>query len=342
MNDLNEIINSISRKKEIDIKKILELDLDENDYLQVISELKSKRIKIVEKQDEQEEYNYDAAFATVDSTDIYFREIAKYKVLTPEEEKDLAKKVKLGDEEARNKFIESNLKLVISVAKSYLHQGLPVLDVIEEGNLGLITAVERFDPELGYKFSTYAIWWIRQSIMRGIQEKSRVVKISVGANELYSKIKRYNNKIYLEKGREATTEELSLALNIREEKIKQLKTSFQDVISLDSKVNEEEEDTTIADFIADPSSMEEIIVENLEKESIKNILNYLNEREKTILLMRFGFVNDKIYTLEEIGKKLGITRERVRQLEIKILKKIRRGIVKNDYGCYMDCKRFRR
>ena len=342
MNDLNEIISSISREKEIDIKKILELNLDENDYLQVINAQKSKGIKIVEKQEEYEEYDYDDTFATVDSIGIYFREIAKYKLLTPEEEKDLAKKAKLGDEEARNKFIEANLKLVISVAKSYFHQGLPVLDIIEEGNLGLIAAVERFDPELGYKFSTYAIWWIRQSIMRGIQEKSRVVKISVGANELYSKIKRYNNKIYLEKGREATTEELSLALNIREEKIEQLKTSFQDIISLDSKVNDEEEDTTIADFVADPSSMEEIIVENLEKESIKKILNCLNEREKTILLMRFGFVNDRIHTLEEIGKKLGITRERVRQLEIKTLKKIRRGIVKKDYGCYIDCKRFGR
>ena len=261
-----------------------------------------------------------------DSVRLYLREIGKIPLLNPEEELSLAQKVKAGDKSAKDKMAEANMRLVVSIAKRYSGRGLDFLDLIQEGNTGLLRAVEKFDPDKGFKFSTYATWWIRQAITRAIADQARTIRIPVHMVETINKLLRTQRRLTQELNREPTIEELAQEMEMEPEKIEYVMKIKQDITSLDANVRDDDDDSVLGDFIEDEEaqSPEEAATTQLLKEQVKDMLSVLTEREQKILKMRFGLEDGKSHTLEEVGQEFSVTRERIRQIEAKALSKLRK------------------
>ncbi len=259
-----------------------------------------------------------------DPVRMYLKEIGRISLLSPEEEMDLSVKIANGDESAKNILAESNLRLVVSIAKRYVGRGLLFLDLIQEGNIGLMKAVEKFDYGKGYKFSTYATWWIRQAITRALADQARTIRVPVHMVETINKMARVQRQMTLELNREPSEEELAEKMGITVDKVREVMKISQDPVSLETPIGEED-DSHLGDFIKDERSMspEEYATNEILKEEIKNVLMTLQEREKEVLELRFGLVDGTSHTLEEVGKKFNVTRERIRQIEAKALRKLR-------------------
>ncbi len=259
-----------------------------------------------------------------DSVRMYLKEIGKVPLLTAEEEVHLAKRIEKGDEVARKKLAEANLRLVVSIAKKYLGRGLSLLDLIQEGNLGLMKAVIKFDYKKGFKFSTYATWWIRQAISRAIADQARTIRIPVHMVETINTLMRTQRQLVQSLGREPLPEEIAAEMGISPEKVEHILKISQETVSLEAPVGEEE-DSLLGDFIEDKESESpsEAATNQLLKEHLASVLTFLSPREQRILKMRFGLENNRTYTLEEVGKEFGVTRERIRQIEAKALQKLR-------------------
>ena len=255
---------------------------------------------------------------------MYLKEIGKVQLLSYDEEIRLAKRIEAGDELAKKELAESNLRLVVSIAKHYMGRGMQLLDLIQEGNLGLMKAVDKFDYRKGYKFSTYATWWIKQSITRAIADQARTIRIPVHMVETINKLIRTSRQMVQEIGREPTTEELARRLEMPEERVKEIMKISQEPVSLETPVGEEE-DSHLADFIQD--SQVQVPVEaatyQLLREQLSEVLDTLSSREQRVLCLRFGLYDGKARTLEEVGRDFNVTRERIRQIEAKALRKLR-------------------
>ena len=264
------------------------------------------------------EYNLD------DPVRMYLKEIGQVRLLSADEEVELAKRVSEGDQDAKNKLTEANLRLVVSIAKKYSGRGLHILDLIQEGNTGLIRAVDKFDWTKGNKFSTYATWWIRQAITRAIADQARTIRVPVHMVEVINKATRCNRKLVQELGREPTVEEIAAELNLPVEKIIEANRTAADTLSLDTPVGDEE-DTSIGSFVEDERTPgpADATSNALLAEALKEILDTLTEREADVLRMRFGMYDGRTHTLEEVGQIFGVTRERIRQIENKAIRKLR-------------------
>ena len=273
----------------------------------------------------QEQYFDDASD---DSVRLYLREIGKIPLLNAEEELALAQRVVAGEKKAKDKMAEANMRLVVSIAKRYSGRGLDFLDLIQEGNTGLLRAVEKFDPDKGFKFSTYATWWIRQAITRAIADQARTIRIPVHMVETINKLLRTQRRMTQELNREPTIEELAKELEMEPEKVEYVMKIKQDITSLDAGVGRDgdEEDSVLRDFIEDEDSAtpEESAASQLLKEQVQAILSTLSDREQKIIKMRFGLENGKSHTLEEVGQEFAVTRERIRQIVAKALAKLRK------------------
>jgi RNA polymerase primary sigma factor len=261
-----------------------------------------------------------------DSVRLYLREIGKIPLLSAEEELKLAYEIKAGDKLAKDKMAEANMRLVVSIAKRYVGRGLDLLDLIQEGNTGLLRAVEKFDPDKGFKFSTYATWWIRQAITRAIADQARTIRIPVHMVETINKLLRTQRRLTQELNREPTNEEIAEAMEIEVDKVEHIMKIKQDISSLDASIRDDEEDSVLSDFIEDEDTVspEESATNQLLKEQVKDILGALTEREQKILKLRFGLEDGKQHTLEEVGQEFSVTRERIRQIEAKALAKLRK------------------
>ena len=259
-----------------------------------------------------------------DPVRMYLKEIGRISLLSPEEELELSEQVASGDEEAKKKLAESNLRLVVSIAKRYVGRGLLFLDLIQEGNIGLMKAVDKFDSDKGYKFSTYATWWIRQAITRALADQARTIRVPVHMVETINKMSRIQRQLTLELNREPSEEELAKKMGISVEKVKEVIKISQEPVSLETPIGEED-DSHLGDFIKDESSMspEEYATNEILKEEIKSVLMTLQVREQEVLELRFGLIDGTCHTLEEVGKKFNVTRERIRQIEAKALRKLR-------------------
>ena len=259
-----------------------------------------------------------------DPVRMYLREIGKVYLLTPEEEVDLAKRVEAGDPGAKNDLVAANLRLVVSIAKKYIGRGMLFLDLIQEGNLGLIRAVEKFDYRKGYKFSTYATWWIRQAITRAIADQARTIRIPVHMVETINKLIRVSRQLVQRLGREPTAEEIAREMEIMPDKVEEIQRIAQEPVSLETPIGEEE-DSQLGDFLEDKDipSPEEAAASQLLREQLEEMLDDLSDREREVLRLRFGLEDGHPYTLEEVGRRFGVTRERIRQIEAKALRKMR-------------------
>ena len=259
-----------------------------------------------------------------DPVRMYLKEIGRIKLLTPEEEQEIAKKMAEGDEDARKRMSEANLRLVVSIAKRYVGRGMQLLDLIQEGNLGLMKAVEKFDYTKGYKFSTYATWWIRQSITRAIADQARTIRIPVHMVETINRVLRTSHSMVQKLGREPTTKEIADELHIEESKVEEVLKIALEPVSLETPIGEEE-DSHLGDFIQDDEASQpsEEASYTLLREQLEEVLSTLTPREEQVLRMRFGLTDGKPHTLEEVGKEFDVTRERIRQIESKALRKLR-------------------
>ena len=268
------------------------------------------------------------AFAD-DSVRLYLREIGKIPLLTPEEEADLAQRIVKGDKKAKDKMVESNMRLVVSIAKRYGGRGLDFLDLIQEGNTGLLRAVDKFDPEKGVKFSTYATWWVRQAITRAIADQARTIRIPVHMVETINKVLRTTRKLTAELNREPTNEEIAKELDMEPEKVDYVMRIKQDIASLDASVGREgdDEDSVLGDFVEDEErdSPEDSAANQILKEQLSEIIATLTDREQKIIRLRFGIGGGRPHTLEEVGNEFDVTRERIRQIEAKALSKLRKN-----------------
>ncbi|MCR4753436.1 MAG: RNA polymerase sigma factor RpoD [Candidatus Saccharibacteria bacterium] len=312
------------------------MDEDEKD-LRIDDELDEPTLDEVGEESE-EDYNIDFESATYDevaddSVKLYLREIGKIPLLSAEEEFELAQKIIGGTEKekkkAKDKMAESNMRLVVSIAKRYSGRGLDFLDLIQEGNTGLLRAVEKFDPDKGFKFSTYATWWIRQAITRAIADQARTIRIPVHMVETINKVLRTQRRLTQELNREPSTEEIAKAMGMEPEKVEYVMKIKQDIASLDASVGRdgEDDDSSLGDFIEDEDrvSPEDSAATQLLKEQIASILQTLTDREQKIIKMRFGIGGGKSHTLEEVGAEFSVTRERIRQIEAKALTKLRKN-----------------
>ncbi len=263
-----------------------------------------------------------------DSVRLHLREIGKIPLLSADEELALAKRVQQGDKKAKDKMAEANMRLVVSIAKRYSGRGLDFLDLIQEGHTGLLRAVEKFDPDKGFKFSTYATWWIRQAITRAIADQARTIRIPVHMVETINKLLRTQRRMTQELNREPSIEELAKELEMEPEKVEYVMKIKQDISSLDAGVGRDdgEEDTTLGEFIEDEDTItpEDSASNQLLKEQVQAVLSTLSDREQKIIKMRFGLDNGKSHTLEEVGQEFAVTRERIRQIEAKALAKLRK------------------
>ncbi len=264
------------------------------------------------------------SFSTDDPVRMYLKEIGKVPLLTNEEELELAKRMAEGDEEAKRRMAEANLRLVVSIAKRYVGRGMLFLDLIQEGNLGLIKAVEKFDYTKGYKFSTYATWWIRQAITRAIADQARTIRIPVHMVETINKVIRVSRQLLQELGHDPTAEDIAKVMNMQPDKVRDILKIAQEPVSLETPIGEEE-DSHLGDFIPDEDASEpaEAASFTLLKEQLMSVLSTLTPREEKVLRLRFGIEDGRTRTLEEVGKEFNVTRERIRQIEAKALRKLR-------------------
>jgi len=350
---VNELIERAKRKGSITYQEIsdqlenIEMDKNQVDDLydalismgiEIVSEADPDDFEIIALEHEEEpegegiidegEIDLEATLPkgiTVDDpVRMYLKEIGKVSLLTAEEEIELAKRMAQGDEEAKRKLCEANLRLVVSIAKRYVGRGMLFLDLIQEGNLGLIKAVDKFDWRKGFKFSTYATWWIRQAITRSIADQARTIRIPVHMVETINKLIRISRQLLQEYGREPTPEEIAAEMDISEEKVREILKIAQEPVSLETPIGEEE-DSHLGDFIPDedvPAPAEAAAFSML-KEQLVEVLDTLTEREQKVLRLRFGLDDGRARTLEEVGRRFDVTRERIRQIEAKALRKLR-------------------
>ncbi len=279
---------------------------------------KSEEVVILDDEDIVKDVNIN------DPVRMYLKEIGRKSLLTPAEEADLSVRAAEGDEDAKNQLAESNLRLVVSIAKRYVGRGLLFLDLIQEGNIGLLKAVEKFDFGKGFKFSTYATWWIRQAITRALADQARTIRVPVHMVETINKMSRIQRQLTLELNREPSEEEIAKKMGISIDKVREVMKISQDPVSLETPIGEED-DSHLGDFIKDESTLspEEYATNEILKEEIKSVLKTLQPREQQVLELRFGLIDGTCYTLEEVGKKFNVTRERIRQIEAKALRKLR-------------------
>lgn len=347
---LQELLKTAESKKKVleidEINEILkDLNLKEKQLQRIMDFLEKHGIDVIRMDDEpSDEFLLEAeqdvpeededlentdinmleGVGTEDPVRMYLKEIGKVPLLTAEEETELAKRMEQGDWEARKKLAEANLRLVVSIAKRYVGRGMLFLDLIQEGNLGLIKAVEKFDYRKGYKFSTYATWWIRQAITRAIADQARTIRIPVHMVETINKLIRVSRQLLQEYGREPTTEEIAKEMDLSVEKVRQIQKISMDPVSLETPIGEEE-DSHLGDFIPDenvPVPVDAATFTML-REQLDEVLESLTEREKKVLILRFGLDDGRARTLEEVGKEFNVTRERIRQIEAKALRKLR-------------------
>ena len=280
--------------------------------------IKEEEVEILTDEDLTKDININ------DPVRMYLKEIGKISLLSPEEEMDLSIRVANGDQEAARLLAESNLRLVVSIAKRYVGRGLLFLDLIQEGNIGLMKAVEKFDYDKGYKFSTYATWWIRQAITRALADQARTIRVPVHMVETINKMARIQRQLTLELNREPSEEEIAKKMGVGVEKVREVIKISQDPVSLETPIGEEE-DSHLGDFVPDERNMspEDFTTNEILKEEIKSVLETLQPREQQVLELRFGLIDGTSYTLEEVGKKFNVTRERIRQIEAKALRKLR-------------------
>ena len=328
LEDMN--LSSEETEKFYDRLESLNIDVLGDDALPPVDEDALPELEELEELEEvtEEEMNETEAMADTFSTDdpvrMYLKEIGKVPLLTPEEEQDLAKRMAEGDEEAKRRMAEANLRLVVSIAKRYVGRGMLFLDLIQEGNLGLIKAVEKFDYTKGYKFSTYATWWIRQAITRAIADQARTIRIPVHMVETINKVIRVSRQLLQELGHDPSAEEIAAEMNMPVDKVRDILKIAQEPVSLETPIGEEE-DSHLGDFIPDEDASEpsEAASFSLLKEQLMEVLDTLTPREKKVLELRFGIVDGRTRTLEEVGKEFNVTRERIRQIEAKALRKLR-------------------
>ena len=322
---------------------MVEKDVSPETSEKLMSKLASLKIKIVPDTDEDDDAGDDVAAAASeeinvdDSVRMYLKEIGKIPLLNAEQEKDLAQRMQDGDKDAKNTLVESNLRLVVSIAKKYMNRGLSLLDLIQEGNIGLIKAVDKFDYSKGFKFSTYATWWIRQAITRAIADQARTIRIPVHMVETINKLTRVQRQLIQDLGREPTIDELAEKMNMPVDKIRDIQRISQDPVSIDKPVGEEE-DSHLVDFIPSDEyvSPDDEVSRELLKEDLIKVLDLLTEREAKVIRLRFGLDDDKQRTLEEVGRSLGVTRERIRQIEAKSIRKLGRSSYAKRLEGYTD------
>lgn len=309
------------------------LDMDSDSLDQVYNLLTDNHIEVVSSTEEEED---DGAPLILDDETLtkdinindpvrmYLKEIGKISLLSLDEELELSHRIADGDEEAKRLLAESNLRLVVSIAKRYVGRGMLFLDLIQEGNIGLMKAVEKFDSSKGYKFSTYATWWIRQAITRAIADQARTIRVPVHMVETINRMTRHQRQLTLELNREPTEDEIATRMKIPVEKVREIIKIAQDPVSLDTPIGEEE-DSHLGDFIPDERSMspEEFATNEILKDQISTVLMTLTDREEQVLKLRFGLIDGTCRTLEEVGQIFGVTRERIRQIEAKALRKLR-------------------
>src|SRR3989339_91315 len=331
--DLDFLKATASRKGYLTPKEIMSIYPEPEKNIGEIEQLLGSEIEISEtklKKNEPETDLMKKELASLkgigvdDTVRMYLREIGKFPLLTSEEEVVLAKRIIAGDMRAKHKLVNSNLRLVVSIAKKYTGRGMLFLDLVQEGNLGLIRAVEKFDHRKGYKFSTYATWWIRQAITRAIADQARTIRIPVHMVETINKLTHTQRRLVQELGREPTVEELAVEMEMDIKKVRHIQKISQDIISLESPVGSEE-DSKLGDFIEDEDAVNPFEATNrqLRKENVHAMLEFLTPRERKIIEMRFGLRDGIGHTLEEVGKEFGVTRERIRQIEAKVLQKLR-------------------
>ena len=316
-----EILETKTEKVEIDFSADDDLTLD----MDSIDDDMDEKLK---KEDDIDMDKLDLSLPKGISIDdpvrMYLKEIGKIPLLKPHEEVELAKRMLEGDEIAKQRLVEANLRLVVSIAKRYVGRGMLFLDLIQEGNLGLIKAVEKFDYVRGFKFSTYATWWIRQAITRAIADQARTIRIPVHMVETINKLIRVSRQLLQELGRDPKPEEIAKEMEMSEEKVREIMKIAQDPVSLETPIGEEE-DSHLGDFIPDEDALApaEAAAYSLLKDQIEEVLGSLNEREQKVLKLRFGLEDGRARTLEEVGKEFDVTRERIRQIEAKALRKLR-------------------
>lgn len=325
------------KKRILDNKDIEEqlsdIELDQEQIDKVYDYLESQGIDVVsnieleEENPEDKELDLSIAENSINIDDhvrMYLKEIGKVALLSGDEEIELAKRIEDGDEMAKRRLAEANLRLVVSIAKKYVGRGMLFLDLIQEGNLGLLKAVEKFDYRKGYKFSTYATWWIRQAITRAIADQARTIRIPVHMVETINKLIRVSRQLLQELGREPTDDELAAEMQMPVEKVRETRKIAQEPVSLETPIGEEE-DSHLGDFIPDEDipAPADAAAFSLLKEQLNEVLDTLNERERDVLKLRFGLVDGKARTLEEVGSQFNVTRERIRQIEAKALRKLR-------------------
>lgn len=329
-----EKVNDVFKELNLDVHQIDKIyEYLENNNIAVLNlsndydEPDDSAILEIEQEDDSsvtEDLSANVSVMSDDPVKLYLKEIGSYPLLTIDEEIALAKRIEAGDESAKKSLAESNLRLVVSIAKRYVGRGLSFLDLIQEGNLGLIKAVDKFDYTKGYKFSTYATWWIRQAITRSIADQSRTIRIPVHMSEVINKTYRVSRTLLQELGREPTEQELAEAMNLPVEKVREILKVSADPISLDTPIGEED-DSHLGDFIKDDTIVgpEDAAAYSVLQDQISKLLETLTEREQRVLILRFGLKDGRTRTLEEVGKEFNVTRERIRQIEAKALRKLR-------------------
>lgn len=334
---IKQLIETGKRKGSLTYKEIMDMledvDIDPDQIDKIYDTLENLGIEVVEEPvaeeeaavpEEDIEEGLPEGVSIDDPVRMYLKEIGKIPLLTSEEEIELAKRIEQGDEEAKKRLAEANLRLVVSIAKRYVGRGMMFLDLIQEGNLGLLKAVEKFDYRKGYKFSTYATWWIRQAITRAIADQARTIRIPVHMVETINKLVRVSRQLMQELGREPTPEEIAQEMGISEDKVRDIMKIAQEPVSLETPIGEEE-DSHLGDFIPDEDAPApaEAAAFTLLKEQLMDVLDTLTPREEKVLRLRFGLDDGRARTLEEVGKEFDVTRERIRQIEAKALRKLR-------------------
>ena len=318
-------INDALEELDFDVEQVDKLyDTFENNNIEIVEDFAAEVAAAAEKDGDLESVLYAEGINIDDPVKVYLKEIGRVPLLSADEEIGLAVRMSQGDEVARKRLSEANLRLVVSIAKRYVGRGMQFLDLIQEGNLGLIKAVEKFDHTKGFKFSTYATWWIRQAITRAIADQARTIRIPVHMVETINKVKKVNSQLLHQNGHEPTCEQIAAELEMPVEKVREIMRVAQEPVSLETPIGEEE-DSHLGDFIPDNDAPAptDVASHTLLKEQLAEVLGTLTEREEKVLKLRFGLADGRSRTLEEVGKEFNVTRERIRQIEAKALRKLR-------------------